>query len=72
MFLTAAELAEFTGIRKGRGGRTREELQADHLRSIGVPFWLNARGEPRVPCAYFEGAPKVEQPAPRWAPAKAA
>lgn len=72
LFLTSDELADLTGIRKGRGGRAREALQANHLRSIGVPFWLNARGEPRVPRAYFEGKAKDERPETRWSPAKAA
>lgn len=71
MFLTPEELADLTGIRKGRHGHTRGQLQAEHLRRIGIPFWLNAAGEPKVARAYFEGQRQPEKPA-RWVPAKAA
>lgn len=71
MFLTPDEIADLTGIRKGRAGRTRGQLQADHLRHIGVPFWLNAAGEPKVARAFFEGG-HAPAAAPRWQPARAA
>lgn len=68
MFLTAKEVADLTGIRKGADGKTRAELQCAHLRRIGVPFWPNAAGEPKVPRSHFEGG----KPAPQkqaWKPA---
>jgi len=72
VFLTPDDLADLTGIRTGRNGRTRGQLQADHLRRIGVPFWFNAAGDPKVARAFFEGSPqRVAEPA-RWRPAKAA
>lgn len=55
MFLTPEEIAELTGIRKGSTGRSRAELQCAHLRNIGVPFWTNAAGEPKVPRSFFDG-----------------
>jgi hypothetical protein len=51
-FLTAADVAEFTGIKTGKRvrGKTvhREELQAEWLRSQGIPFHINARGVPKI------------------------
>lgn len=67
MFLTAADVAELTGIRTGHRGRTREQLQAAWLRAAGIPHWINARGRPIVARAAIEGRP-LEQAAP---PAKA-
>lgn len=75
MFLTAAEVGELTGIKKGKriGGRLvpREVLQAQQLRSVGVPFYPNARGRPIVARAVIEGR-NVPAPAPEkhrgWQP----
>ena len=51
-FLTSTEVAELTGIKIGRkiSGQSirREQLQANWLRSVGVPFYLNARGLPII------------------------
>ena len=75
LFLTPYEVGELTGIRTGKriGGRLvkREELQAQQLRSVGVPFFPNARGRPMVARAVIEGR-GASTPAPEqrrgWQP----
>lgn len=70
MFLTPEEISDLTGIKRGRAGKTRGQLQCDHLRRIGVPFFVNAAGEPKVARAFFEGITnKPEQPKKAWQPA---
>jgi hypothetical protein len=71
MFLTPADVAELTGIRTGRGGRTREQLQADWLRAHGIAHWVNARGRPIVARTAIEGraVDQATPPAPApWTP----
>ena len=69
MFLNNDEIADLTGIKRGRAGKTRGQLQCDHLRRIGVPFFVNAAGDPKVARSFFEGGQQKE-PAPRkWQPA---
>ncbi|WNC88827.1 DUF4224 domain-containing protein [Paraburkholderia sp. FT54] len=68
-FLTPEEIAELTGIRTGRRGKTREQLQAEWLRTTGLPFWVNARGRPTVPRSAIEGKQaNVEPPRKKWQP----
>lgn len=69
MFLSADEIAELTGIRRGRDGKTRGQLQGEHLRGQGIPFFVNASGEPKVARAFFEGIKKPEPPKKAWEPA---
>ncbi len=47
-FLNADEIAALTGIKGGRGGRSKHALQIDQLRKMGLPFWINAAGKPVV------------------------
>lgn len=68
-FLTAEEVAELSGVRSGRRGKTREELQADWLRTAAIPFWTNARGRPIVARVAIEGRTRGEEPVKRkWQP----
>ncbi|OBR54133.1 DUF4224 domain-containing protein [Paraburkholderia tropica] len=59
-FLTAEEVGELTGIRMGRGGKTREQRQVEWLRTSGIPFWTNARGRPIIARVAIEGRQKNE------------
>lgn len=73
MFMTPAEVAELSGIRTGRrlGNRsmTREQLQADWLRSQGIPFYINARGRPMIIKAVLLGGSSAPpQAKPAWQP----
>lgn len=68
-FLTEEEVAELTGIRTGRRGKTREQLQVEWLRTSGIPFWANARGRPIIARAAIEGKASVEQPRKKTVPA---
>lgn len=54
-FLDGSEIATLTGIKSGRDGVTRDVLQAQQLRRMGVAHWINARGAPVVPRAAVEG-----------------
>jgi len=73
-FLTPEEVAEFTGIRTGKriNGKTvhREQLQAEWLRTQGIPFHVNARGVPKILWSAIAGTraagQQVEQQA--WQP----
>ncbi|MFP3638092.1 DUF4224 domain-containing protein [Paraburkholderia sp. SIMBA_054] len=68
-FLTEEEVGELTGILTGRRGKRREELQAEWLRSVGIPFWVNARGRPIIPRTAIEGRPTTaEPPKKKWVP----
>lgn len=68
-FLSQEEAAELTGVKVGRRGRTREDLQAEWLRSSGIPFWTNARGRPIIARAAIEGRNSREElPKKKWQP----
>lgn len=70
IFLTDKEIAFLTGIKIGRAGKRRGERQAEALRKMGVPHYVNAVGRPVVVRAVLEGraAPKAAPP-PSWEPA---
>lgn len=68
MFLDDEEIATLTGIRRGQGGVSRDALQAEHLRKIGVPFYLNRRGRPLVVREVLTGARVVPAAKPKWTP----
>lgn len=55
LFLTTEEVAELTGIKTGRNGKTRAQLQCDHLRKVGIPFYPTAAGEPKIARSIIEG-----------------
>lgn len=67
-FLTEEEVAELTGVRVGRRGLLREQLQVAWLRTSGIPFWTNTRGRPIISRAAIESARAVEQERPKWQP----
>jgi hypothetical protein len=68
LFLTPAEVGELTGIRAGRHGKTREQMQVECLRTMGIPFHVNARGRPIIARAFFTGAKTEPPPRPKWQP----
>lgn len=72
-FLDPEDVAFLTGIKRGRNGQSRDELQAAQLRQMGVPFYLNAARRPIVARAAVEGGPvsKQEKSTP-WRPNAAA
>lgn len=68
-FLSAEEVGELTGVRIGRRGKTREQLQVEWLLTSGIPFWTNARGRPIIARAVIEGRQAVaEAPRKKWQP----
>lgn len=68
LFLSAEEIQTLTGIAKGRGGKTREQLQCDWLRLNGIAHKVNARGAPVVYRSQFVGAAPVKEEKPSWKP----
>jgi hypothetical protein len=68
LFLASDELAVLTGIKKGKNGKTRHQLQVEQLRRMGVPFFVNACGQPVVTYAAVEGHHK-EPLQQGWKPA---
>lgn len=71
MFLTKKEVAELTGIYRGNGTKTNYEMQAAQLRKMGIPFWVNALGVPKVAAANLVGSSttvKAAEPEKRWVP----
>jgi hypothetical protein len=69
LFLSEDEVADLTGIKRGRCGKSRDELQCQLLRERGVPFIKNIAGAPKVARAVIDGS---NRPAPQkqgWSPA---
>lgn len=68
-FLSPEEVAELTGVRVGRRGKNREQLQIEWLRTSGIPFWTNARGRPIIARAAIDGRHgAAEVVRPKWQP----
>jgi len=61
MFLTEDEIGMLTG-------RKVKKLQVEQLRSMGIPFYVNAVGRPVVVRSILEGRKDQEQPKPKWQP----
>ena len=58
MFLTPEEIAELTG-------RKVKRLQVEQLRTMGIPFFVNAVGRPIVVRSVLEGKKEAPQ-RPKW------
>lgn len=58
MFLTREEVADLTG-------RKVKKKQIEHLRTLGIVFWINALGVPVVPRSAIEGRRDTPKPAER-------
>jgi hypothetical protein len=61
-FLTPKEVAELTGIQRGRNGRSYAEMQVDWLLRQGYPARLNAAGRAIVPRSAVEGTRQAPPP----------
>lgn len=71
MFLTPEEVAELTGIRTGRKGKRREQLQIAQLNAMRIPHYVNAIDRPILVRAVLEGGPRaggVSKTAPKVRP----
>ncbi len=70
MFLTPEEVAELTGIRIGRKGKTREQLQTAQLKAMRIPHYVNAIDRPIVVRAMLEGGSDrmPKPPSAGWEP----
>jgi hypothetical protein len=61
-FLTRHEIATLTG-------RKLKSKQIEGLRTMGIPFFVNATGHPVVACAAIDGNPKrTEKRKEFWVP----
>lgn len=68
-FLTPADMAILTGIKTGKRGKTREQLQCEFLRTKGIPFIPNAKGFPVVSWAAVDGYRSIPEAANQgWQP----
>lgn len=54
MFLTQDEVTELTGIGRGKNGFTRNQLQITQLREMGIAFYVNAAGQPKIARSLIE------------------
>lgn len=71
IFLQPDELAELTGVKIGKAGKTRGQRQAAALKSMRIPFFLNPADRVIVARATIEGGiSKIEEPA-TWESARA-
>ncbi|WP_120967359.1 MULTISPECIES: DUF4224 domain-containing protein [unclassified Comamonas] len=68
-FLTPDEIKELTGVNTGKNGKKREELQVSALRTMKIPFYINAVGRPIVTRSTIEGSTRKKEQAPSWEPA---
>ena len=66
-FLSEADIAHLTGIKRGRNGKAHEQLQIEQLRTMGIAFRVNARGAPIVTWEAVNGNQK--QSVTKWQPA---
>jgi hypothetical protein len=57
-FLTKEEVATLTG-------RSRKAQQIAQLRTMGLPFWINALGHPIIPRSAIDGRPGAAAPKPQ-------
>jgi len=68
-FLSPVDIQHLTGIKTGRKGETREQLQIKELRRMNIVFRVNARGAPIVTWSAVDGfqpsEPAANQP---WQP----
>lgn len=61
MFLSDAQIRHLTGC-------AHKARQVEQLRKMGLPFWVNARGQAIVTRAAVEGRPVPAQAKPNWVP----
>ncbi|MEY2689498.1 MAG: hypothetical protein RL375_3697 [Pseudomonadota bacterium] len=71
-FLTAQEVAELTGIRTGKAGKSREQLQIAALVKMKIPHYVNAASRPVVVRAVISGGQAEPEPVATWQPRLAA
>jgi hypothetical protein len=57
-FLTKEEVATLTGVKF----KSRQIIQ---LRTMGLPFWINALGHPIIPRSAIDGRPSAAPPTPK-------
>ena len=65
MYLNRQEIAHLTGIKIGKDGKTREQLQIAALKSLHLPHYINAAGRPVVVRTVMQGGiPAANKP--KW------
>lgn len=68
LFLTQEDVAELTGIKKGKAHKTREQLQVEWLQKEGIAHRVNARGRPIVTLAAALGQRQEKVQSDDWTP----
>lgn len=65
-FLSAEELRELTGVRRGKDKRTCHEMQIEWLQASGIQFYINAAKRPVVPREAVLGKKQVHVKNDNW------
>lgn len=68
-FLTPSEIAELTGIARGKGNYSREQRQVQALKTMRIPHYINPAGYPKVVRTVIEGGRAAPTPVATWQPA---
>jgi hypothetical protein len=68
LLLDDAEVKELTGVRIGRNGKTRAQLQEAVLKRMRIPCTINAANRVIVARAVIEGQRAATLPTPAWEP----
>jgi hypothetical protein len=67
-FLTPREIAELTGVTRGKGSFNREQRQVQALAKMRIPHYVNPAGYPKVVRVVIEGGRPAAKPVPSWQP----
>lgn len=70
-FLQPEEISDLSGVRIGKKGKTREQLQSAALTRMRIPHYVNAAGRVVVVRAVIEGRPSDAPQRRTWEPAPA-
>ena len=67
-FLSPREIAELTGVTRGKGTANREQRQVQALKAMKVPHYVNPAGYPKVVRVVIEGGRAAAPPVATWEP----
>lgn len=71
-FLSPREIAELTGVTRGKGHLNREQRQVQALAMMKIPHYVNPAGYPKVVRTVIEGGRPAAAPVATWEPRLAA
>ena len=68
-FRSPHEIADLTGIARGKGKLNREQRQVQALKQMKIPHYVNPAGYPKVVRVAIEGGRAAPAPVATWQPA---